>query len=513
MKDTTPKDTTKASEGHAETKAHAPSSPLLDKKSSFGWARALLIAIPLALVGMFIVFSSFAATASQTYVIGLYEGMLGRKNVSANDSGVKFWAGQIDSGKATKAAVYTAIYNTNEAKAWREKLVKAGYGTANYTPPGTSTTSSSKIKDTNTPQAVQKTTTQLTKCKKTTTECVTEIYISVLGRKPDSKGLAYFVSQVDNKKRTLADVYSALKYSKEKAVATAPTGTKSTKPPSNTRATVSAKQCKDRIDKQFPGDLGDSGWKDRGDAAKRVGWKVGDAYLRYTGSYSGYRKPYSGPGYQYSSEFSSGGFSAEGKVWIDKIVNCEVTWNQFVETIKNSADAKKWSDSKKDFSEQYEKPVAQAYGSILKAAIAAKGGSYTCWYSDPKGDVRDWFTIPEYANKVPPYQCFSDLGLPKPLSAQGGADLPSLIAAGGVSIDDAISAINGGAAGFCQAGSDPSSAFPVPGSTDDLPSCQGGGSFYTQTDVTTAASQPRAATGEDSAPPLQGQSGTNSVDY
>ncbi len=461
MKDLVPKDSSKASSaGNAEhTKEHAQSTQLLTKKSSFGWVKALLIAVPLALVGVFIVLNTFAATASESYVRDLYTGLLGR-TPAASDSGVKYWAKQIDSGKATKAAVYTALYNSTEAKNYRAKLIKSG----NYEVPTTGTSSNNT--------SAGSAATKEVKNSKSAEQCVVAAYSP---KTPDPKGKAFWVAQIA-KGKTCAEVTSRIQ-----GLLTASTTSRTSSRTNSPKLTPA--QCDKKLRKEFRVPEYDK-------PEKHVGTWLKNQYIRYQGYAAGYR---SGQNPKGAGDLGWE-LGDEGTALLKDVVFCEKTSAQALDIIKSGEGAKKWTAEKQAYFESYEKPIAKVYQDVLRAAIQASGRNYTCWYTSKKtGKQVDMLTDPEYANTIPFYKCFTDIGLPKPPSATG-VDLVALYAAGKIDLAGAAQAVQGGAVGVCEEPSE----NPFAPNTPQPASCGGGSATYTQQELQQAVSEASSQQAEES---------------
>lgn len=447
--------------GSSEVKTHtaAPTQSLAGKKK-FSWLVALPVMVAVAIVGIFIVFNTFAATASESYVRDLYTGLLGR-TPATTDSGVKYWAGQIDTGKATKAAVYTALYNSSEAKNYRAKLIKSG----NYSVPGAAsgqTPSSDKSIPNKTVQNAL-----------TAEQCVVNAYKP---RTPDAKGKAFWIAQIA-KGKTCVDVTNRI----QAVISSSTKSSKTTKTTNN--APISAKACKARLIKEFKVPSYDT-------TDKHVGMWLKNQYIRYQGYAAGYRPGQNPKG----QDYQGWELGDEGKELLGKIVNCEMTGKQALDVIKSGEGAKKWTEEKQAYFESYEKPIAKVYQDVLRAAIQASGRNYTCWYTSKKtGKQVDMLTDPEFANTIPFYKCFTDIGLPKPPTVTG-VDLVALYAAGKIDLAGAAQAIQGGAVGVCEEPSE----NPFAPNTPQPASCGGGSATYTQQELQQAVSEASSQQAEES---------------
>lgn len=490
MKDTTPKDTTKASEGHAEAKAHAPSSPLLSKKSSFGWARALLIAIPLALVGIFIVFNTFAATASETYVRDLYTGLLGR-TPATTDSGVKYWATRIDNGKSTKAAVYTAIYNSSEAKSYRDKLIKSG----NYSVPGaTPTTPAQQAKqgasDSKKPVTGTATAAQVA----AQTAWVKTAYKEVFGRDIDKAGLAFWVDQLTKRGKSQAEVRKVFN---DKKTAADAKSAKSGKP----SAKLTAKQCRAQLLKDGGYASGVHTYFTDKVIAETI---VRDAYIAYT---------------------THSGWELTSEMWkqVDLVQNCQKTKKQLAAELKASPDGQARTTKDKDFVENVKGPINDAYMQIFIAAWEAKGRKFTVVPFQLSAAGVEYCTnfMRTYkpgSGKLIAYYCFRNVGLDD-LGGNGAMNeyWEAQVRAGQVDVGGAVAAISSKSAGVCPRNVDGNDAAIE----EIFPSCAGGGQFISAEDLASAQAQleakrqveqkmPQAAKPSS---PMKPTSGTNSISF
>ncbi len=441
-------------------------SQQLKSKSKFSWLMAIPVAAAVAVVGVLIVLSTFAATAGQEYVRDIYPGLLGRQ---AKTHEMQEWGSKIDSKQASKQAVFSAIYNSNEAKRYREKLIQAGSGKSSTTSSASPTGTSSSV----TARAILN--------KKSNEKCIADAQIT------DAKGKAYWMAQLASGKTCaqVTDRIEAVRASKNN------TGTRTTKD-SNKNAPVSAAVCKKRLISQFdvkPWDTID----------KNVETWLKDQYIHYQGYSSGYR-----PGQNTSGTGYAGWTLGDnGNALLSKIVTCEITAKQALESIKAEPGTKQYADEKQASFEQYELPVVKAMQNLLRQAIAASGKNYTCTYPSKKnpGKTVDMLNDPEYANSIPSRRCFKDMGieLPKDDLVQAYRN--------GVSIDQIVAAVQGGATGFCVAANDDGMGGTI-GGTEDYASCSGGGSYYTAADVSQAQAE-NAATAESN----NGQAGSSRPTY
>ena len=491
MKDLVPKETSKAaSAGNTRnTKEHAQSTQLLSKKSSFGWAKALLIAIPLALVGVFIVLNTFAATASEIYVRDLYTGLLGR-TPATSDSGVKYWASRIDSGKSTKAAVYTAIYNSSEAKNYRDKLIKSG----NYAVPTTPVTPAEQARqgagDSKKPITGKATAAQIA----AQTAWVKSAYKEVFGREIDQAGLNYWVDQLTKQGKTQADVR---KFFNDKKTADGAKNAKSAK----TNVKLTAKQCRAQLIKDGGFATGVQTYFTDKVIAESI---VRDAYIAYT-NHSGW-------------EFNS-------EMWkqVDLVQSCQKTKNQLAAELKASPDGQARTAKDKEFVENVRGPINDTYMEIFIAAWEAKGRKFTVVPFQLSAEGVEYCTsfMNTYkpgSGKLIPYYCFRNVGL----NDQG--DNGSMnqywehqVKIGMISVEEAISAIQSKSAGVC-----PRNVNGDDAKVEEIfPSCAGGGQFISQEDLSSAQAKVEAKRqaekqlplGQKASSPLKPTSGTNSISY
>ncbi len=490
MKDKAPKGASKStSTGNAEhSKEHAQSTQLTPKKSSFGWAKALFISIPLALVGVFIVLSTFAATASESYVRDLYTGLLGR-TPATTDSGVKYWASRIDSGKSTKAAVYTSIYNSAEAKNYRDKLIKSG----NYAVPTTPVTPAQQAKqgagDSKKPITGTATAAQVA----TQTAWVKSAYKQVFGREIDQTGLAYWVNQLTKQGKTQAAVR---KFFNDKKIADDAKSAKNTK----STAKLTAKQCRAQLLKAG-GYTNDDGYRTNEDIARGI---VRDSYYSNTGR----------EGWELSSEMVK-----QAKL----VESCQKTRKQLAAELKASPAGQAYAAKQKDFEENVRKPINDAYMQIFIAAWEAKGRKFTEVPFQLSAAGVEYCTnfMNEYkpgSGKLIAHYCYRNVGL-NDLGGNGAMNeyWESMVRANQVSVGEAVAAISSKSAGVCQRNVYGDDAVYE----QIFPSCAGGGQFISQEDLENLQAQlelkkqtqrqlPQTIKPDS---PLKPTSGTNSISY
>lgn len=448
----------------------AASSQSLTSKKKFSWLLALPVVILVALVGVVIVINTFAATRSQQYVVDLYKGLLGR-TVTANDSGVQYWAKKIDSG-TSEVAVYTAIYNSSEAKNYRQKLINSG----NYSVPGnTGKTQSDQVKD----KAVRDKLNTLSN-----EQCVVAAYKP---KTPDAKGKAFWMAQLASGK-TCADVTNRIQAIRG-TTGNKVTSTSKNRPPSPA-------ECREGLTHQFDVKPWDT-------IEKNVQTWLKNQYIHYQGYASGFR-----PGENTSGTGYAGwALGDNGNALLKKIVDCEITAKEAQATIKAEEGTKLYAAEKQADFEQNELPVIKAMQNLLRQAITTKGGGYTCYYPSKKtGRAVDMLSDPEYANTMPSYICFKELGM------RLSPDEVFAAYRSGVGIDQIVAAVSAGAQGFCEEANDDGLGGQI-GGTEDFASCSNGGAYYTAADVSQAQAEHAATAaasnvGSSSRPTYGAPSGT-----
>lgn len=477
--------------GSSEVKTHtaAPAQSLAGKKK-FSWLVALPVMVAVAIVGIFIVFNTFAATASESYVRDLYTGLLGR-TPATTDSGVKYWATRIDNGKSTKAAVYTAIYNSSEAKSYRDKLIKSG----NYSVPGaTPTTPAQQAKqgasDSRKPVTGTATTAQVA----AQTAWVKSAYKEVFGREIDKTGLAFWVDQLTKRGKSQADVRKVFN---DKKTADDAKSAKSSKP----TAKLTAKQCRAQLLKDGGYSPGLDSYFTNKTIAQGI---VRDSYYSNTGK----------EGWELTSEMVK---------QVELIENCQKTRKQLAAELKASPAGQAHTSKEKDFVENVKGPINDAYMEIFVAAWEAKGRKFTVVPFQLSQQGVEYCT--NFMNSYKPgsgkliaHYCFRNVGL-NDLGGNGAMNeyWESQVRTGQVDIGGAVAAISSKSAGICPRNVDGNDAAVE----EIFPSCAGGGQFISQEDLSSAQAQLEAkkqaqkqmpqTVKPDS--PLKPASGTNSISY
>lgn len=330
MKDTTEKEAP-TSQGSQEAHAHTSAAPLLKKNRTFGWLQAAIIAIPLVLVGVFIVLNTFAATLSPhtKAVQDIYWSLLHRRP-AADDNGVQYWAKKLDAG-TSQAAVESAIKNTAEYKSKHST-----------TPPA---------------QDGKKTTTNNPQLTDAQADAAVRAIYKKYHQKPDTTGLAYWKKQLTSGAQNVGGIDAFFASKAKQAKASNPANRTSV---SNCEATLLKGYILTGPNRNFFGGDGSAvGAKAAAlrDSAENIVRAADRKYL-------GLRHPYGEGGSAYGGAGFGWELTNQEVKDIDDLSTCKVSVPAYISNLANSAVSKAWIAKLDNINKTIVNPIRAAYNAL-----------------------------------------------------------------------------------------------------------------------------------------------------
>ncbi len=455
----------------------AASSQSLASKKKFSWLLALPVVILVALVGVVIVINTFAATRSQQYVVDLYKGLLGR-TVTANDSGVQYWAKKIDSG-TSEAAVYTAIYNSTEAKNYRQKLINNGYGSSGTSGSGTTRSSGSTSTGTQTSNYAAELAWVKSQCSALKLSCGTT------ANENRAKALA---ANKTTRAKILADLKSLAVGTKDQT---------SSKNRDSGSSNISAEACKKKLKKDFGSyyisSLGADLSRDldhiNGHTVRSV---VNDAvsavYARYT----------------------TDGSVLKVENAVNKIMVCNLTIKQLIAEVQ-STDTGKAKAARDNKIRQARKDIVAGLWNAYASAMSGKTMNQLCAYMYEKNKAGE-------NNGGPGPQCWAEAGIGGGKTSNPAGDAyrtgAEAVADGSKTVDQVVSEV----LDLIKSGSSGASCSELGEAASSIPSCAAGEEYVSQSDYDAIQNGTRPngsnsnTTNRSSNSPYSQKSGTTTVD-
>ncbi len=211
----------------------------LKDKKQFSWVKMSMLAVVVAVVGGFFVYSSFAASANSAAVTSAYQRLLGR---APDSGGLTYWTAQLDSGKKSISDVEDMIKGSAE---YKNKQAATSAAPATATKPASGTKTNSSTTTSATPAASTPASAAASCTAKTAenTAFIKGLYTKYLKYAPDDAGLKYWVDQLDTCAKTSA---TAEAFFKAKSTVTTTDGKKPT------AAGVNAAEGTPGADNPFP---------------------------------------------------------------------------------------------------------------------------------------------------------------------------------------------------------------------------------------------------------------------